>query len=404
MKRLTEAIAAELRDKAVAGGRDAYEFDSVAPGYFLRATPAGAVTHNAQARIAGRKPKITVGYWSKGMKVTEGRELARLAIADLRGGRDPALERRARQHATDAASITIKQFTEEWMATHARPKLKPKTVDDYGRMLTRYILPRLGNRTVAELSWSDVVKLHTGMKDKPRSANMTVDLIRIIMAHAVKAGLRKDNPARDVTRYRESPRERFLAPAEFARAVQAIDGAVTDGTIGPHAGAGLKLALYTGARRGEIHAACWSQVDWTRRFIRLPDSKGNVPRTLHLSEPALDVLRALPRHGPHIIGGGRGFLTVAWMAVRKRCGLDDVRLHDLRHSFASTALAAGTSLPMIGRLLGHKLARTTQRYAHLAADDVAAANDAVGEALAAMSTPPPRGAVVKLSTKRRGRR
>ena len=99
MRRITEAVAAELREKALATGKDAYEFDSLAPGYFLRATPKGVVALGAQVRAAGRKPKVTVGLWTKGMSVADGRELARLAVIDLREGRDPALERRVRQQA-----------------------------------------------------------------------------------------------------------------------------------------------------------------------------------------------------------------------------------------------------------------------------------------------------------------
>jgi integrase len=116
---------------------------------------------------------------------------------------------------------------------------------------------------------------------------------------------------------------------------------------------------------------------------------------------AMDVLRSLPRTGVHIIGGHRLFLSKAWTRLRQTCGLEDVRTHDLRHSYASAALAAGVPLAMVGRLLGHRRASTTERYAHLAAEDIGAAGDVVGAALAL--PPPATGTVVKLP-KRRGRR
>ena len=147
----------------------------------------------------------------------------------------------------------------------------------------------------------------------------------------------------------------------------------------------------------------WSDIDWSRRIIRLADSKANVPRTIHLNDAAIEVLQSLPRRvdTAAVIAGARGrALGDAWQITRKRCGLDAVRLHDLRHSFASLALASGVPLAMVGKLLGHKRASTTERYAHLAADDAAAANDIVGAALAAVTTRPTSGSVVKLPRRR----
>jgi integrase len=320
----------------------------------------------------------------------------------MRAGRDPSAERRARLHAATSAGKTVEKFADQWMVDHVLPKCKPKTADDYARLLKRHILPHLGNRPVVELTWKDVSDLHTKMKATPRAANMVVDLLRAMLGHAVRAKLRADNPAIDVTRYQERERERFLSPREFALATEAIDRALSEGVIDQRAAAGLKLVIHTGARRGEIQAAKWEHLDWSRRLIRLPDSKANVPRTIHLSAGALALLRTLPRTGPFIVGGYRGFLTSAWLAVRKRCGLDDCRLHDLRHSYASAALRAGVPLAMVGKLLGHKKSATTMRYAHLADDDAAAANETVGAALAGMTAPV--GATVVKLHRRRGRR
>jgi integrase len=402
MRRITEAVAAELREKALATGKDAYEFDSLAPGYFLRATPKGVVALGAQVRAAGRKPKVTVGLWTKGMSVADGRELARLAVIDLREGRDPALERRVRQQAAATKGVTIKDFADQWMTTHVRLKLKPTTATDYGRQLRRYILPALGHRTLADLDFSDVNALHVKMKRTPRMANYTIATLTVLVEHAIKLGLRRDNPCRAVTNYPERPRERFLSQREFVQAVEAIEGAVRDCAVSAAAGAALKFALYTGSRRGEICATRWIDVDFDRRLVRLPDSKTNTPRTVYLNDQALAVLRGLPRSGGSVFGGKQRWLTAAWATVRARCGLNDCRLHDLRHSYASAALRAGLPLALVGKLLGHKRASTTERYAHLAADDVAAAGDVVGAALADITAAPP-GTVVRLP-KRRGRR
>ena len=398
-KRITESVAAALQ--AEASDRDEFVFDALLSGYALRKTPGGVVIHIAIARAAGRKVRVCLGRWPE-MTTASARELARLAIADVREGRDPALERRARQRAAAVNGVTVSAYAEKWME-HVRLKLKAKTGRDYTHILQNHLLPAFGHRTIAELRPDDVDALHVKLKATPRMANYVVATLGVMMRHAIQAGLRHDNPARDVVRFREKARERFLSPREFAAAVEAIDKAVADKAISPRASAGLKLLAYTGARRSEVRAARWSDVDLARRLIRLPDSKTNTPRTIHLNDAALDVLHALPRDGTLVIGGGEAFLNAAWSVVRAGCGLDDVRVHDLRHSFASTALAAGVPLALVGRLLGHKRASTTERYAHLAADDAAAANDIVGAALAGMTSAPVSGTVVKLP-KRRGRR
>jgi integrase len=168
------------------------------------------------------------------------------------------------------------------------------------------------------------------------------------------------------------------------------------------------LALFTGARSGEITAIEWNHVDWQRRLIRLPDSKTNEPRTIHLSEAALEVLKTVPRIGRFVIAGAKPDepyknLGRAWIDIRANAGLADVRLHDLRHSYASLAAGRGVNLQMIGKLLGHKVPATTQRYAHLARDTVAAVNDELGAALQAAITkgslPPAK--VIKLRRRRR---
>jgi len=194
----------------------------------------------------------------------------------------------------------------------------------------------------------------------------------------------------------------------MGRAADAIDQAEWTGRIGPHGAAGLRLALFTGARSGEITAITWSCIDWQRKIVRLPDSKINEPRTIHLSDAAVEVLKTIPRVGRFVIAGDiedepYKNLGRAWIVVRKLAGLEDVRLHDLRHSYASLAASKGISLQTIGKLLGHSEPKTTARYAHLAADAIAAVNDQLGEAInAAIAKGSPLPAkVVKLRRRRR---
>jgi integrase len=383
MQKLTQALV----DAQTADGRDRFIFDSQLSGFALRTTPTGKRIFVAQGRVSGRKRRITIGYASD-MSLSKAREEALQTLAAMRGGVDPTAERKARLRASAAKTITIGQLSERWMAEFVILKLKPRTASDYRQLLARHILPALGNLTVAEIDRERIERLHLDMKKAPRRANYTAATVRALLSFAVRHGLRANNPALGIKPYRENKRERFLTEAEIGAAADAITSAEADGAIGPFAAAGLRLALFTGARSGEIASFKWEHVDWERRLIRLPDSKTNEPRTIHLSDAVLEVLRTTPHVGPFIVAGtkrGEAYksLTHAWGRARKYGGLNDVRLHDLRHSYASLAAGRGVSLHMIGKLLGHKDPATTQRYAHLARDAVQAVNDELGAVMQA---------------------
>jgi integrase len=394
-QRLTQAFV----DSQAATGRDRIIFDSLVPGLGLRITPTGTRIFLAQARIAGRKRRITVGY-APDMALSQARTEAHEVLGAMRRGVDPTADQKARLRAAAAKSTTFRELSERWMSEFVEPKLKPRTATDYRHLLASRILPLLGNLTVAEIDRAHVEQLHRHMRATPRRANYGVTVVRALLSFAVKHGLRSANPAAGIKLYRENKRERFLSETEIAAAADGIDKAEACGTVGPFAAAGLRLALFTGARSGEITSIRWEHIDWDRRFVRIPDSKNNEPRTIHLSDAAVEVLRKLPHVGPFVIAGmKRGVpyrnLTHAWGRARKLAGLEDVRLHDLRHSYASVAAARGVSLYTIGKLLGHKDPVSTQRYAHLARDVVQQTNDEIGAAMQA-AIKKPRGKVVKL--------
>ena len=404
-KRLTEEIVESL---AVDGG-DSLRMDSLQPGFGLRVTPAGRKIFIAQARCAGRVRRVTVGTWPE-MTVAKARGEAREMLQAMRRGTDPVADRKARQKAAEAGQLTVSALADRWLEEHVRLKLKPRTAADYEKLVEQRIKPALGTLIVGSVSREDIMGLHASMAKIPRRANYTIATIRALMSWAEDLGLRPSgsNPAKRIKLYRERVRERFLSEAEIAKAAEAVTEAEQRGIVGPHGAAGLRLALFTGARSGEITAAKWDHVDFKRRLIRLPDSKTNEPRTIHLSEAALEVIKAVPRVGIYVIAGSKKDepyknLGRAWIKVRALRGLDDVRLHDLRHSYASLAAGRGVSLQMIGKLLGHKVAATTQRYAHLARDAAAAVNDELGEAMTAAinARTPEAGNVVKMKPRKR---
>jgi integrase len=381
--RLTQELVAALPTD----GRDRLIFDAREPGFAVRVTPAGTKIFIAQARVDGQLRRTAVGRFPA-MTVSSARDAVREAVRDMRAGRDPKAEQTARAKAIAAGATTVEMFAERWLAEVVRPKRKPRTIADYERLLEHKIIPHLGHLVVERVTKEDVLKFHVAMQKTPRRANYTVSTFRAMMTYAEDCGLRPplSNPARRIEMYRERGRERFLSEDEIAKAADAISTAERDGIIGPHAAAGLRLALFTGARSGEVTAIEWAHIDWARKFVRLPDSKTNEPRTIHLSDAAMEVVKTVPRVGRYVIAGVKEDepyknLSRAWIKARKLAGLQDVRLHDLRHSFASLAAGRGVSLQMIGKLLGHRVPATTQRYAHLARDAVAAVNDELGEAM-----------------------
>jgi integrase len=401
-QRLTQAFV----DAQAANGSDRIIFDSQVSGLGLRVTPTGTRIFIAQGRVGRRKRRITVGF-ATDMTLAKARTEALHALAAMRGGVDPAAERKARVRAAAARETTIAALAEKWMADFVRPKLKPRTAHDYGQLLAKHILPALGHLAVGDIDHKDIERLHVDMAKTPRLANYTVTTVSGMLNFGIKHGLRPpaSNPARGIKMYRERPRERFLSEAEISTAAHAIEQAETDGKIGPFAAAGLRLALFTGARSGEVTAIQWDHIDWPRRLVRLPDSKTNEPRTIHLSDAAIEVLKTVHRVGPYVIAGvipqePYKNLSRAWIVARAYAGLEDVRLHDLRHSYASLAAGRGVPLQMIGKLLGHKVTATTARYAHLARDAASAVNDELGAAMQAAIAKKPAGKVVKLPRRR----
>jgi integrase len=219
-------------------------------------------------------------------------------------------------------------------------------------------------------------------------AAQCVALTSAIYAFAIERGLCAENPARGVKKAAVRKVERFLSEAEIARLAVALDAEV-QASGNPYPTAAIKLLLLTGCRRGEVVDLCWDYVDFEHNCLRLPDSKTGA-KIVYLNAPARALLQALPRlkNNPRVIPGIRAesasaAIDKAWPRVRQAANLADLRLHDLRHSFASVGAAGGLSLPIIGALLGHKHAATTARYAHLSADPLRAANEAVGERIAA---------------------
>jgi integrase len=383
-------------------------WDSDLKGFGVCAFPSGSKVYVAQYRKDGRSRRTTIGDHGR-LTPQEARSEAKKILGAVEQGVDPIEQRRAARGVR-----TLRDVADEFMRLHVAAKRKSRTYEEYERVLKLHILPAVGSRRITDIERKDIARLHAKLADRPVVANRSLAVISSIWSWAarrdeVRAG---DNPAKGIERNPEQGHERFLSMAEFGRLGDALAMAETVGlpwdvneakpkgkhaakeenrrTIAdPYAVAAIRLLIFTGARLREILHARWEYVDLDRGIIHLQDSKtGKKP--LYLSAAALDVLAKLPRieANPHLIpgerkGAPRVDLKRPWASITKAAKLDGLRLHDLRHSFASVGAGASMGLPIIGRLLGHSQPQTTARYSHLHADPLRRAADTIGATISA---------------------
>ena len=362
-------------------------------GFGVRVSPAGARTFIVKYRLpSGRVRWATIDRVGV-VTLDQARRRARQFLGVVAAGDDPLRRKDAARGAPTLAAVADR-FLEE----HVEARRKPATVRLYRLAIDSHIRPLLGQLTIAGASLADVVRLHHRLRATPYLANRVLAVLSKLLSWADHHGYRPagSNPCRGVEKYPEQSRRRYLSPAELKRLGAALRIAERYESIPPAAITVIRLLLLTGARVGEILSLRWSDVDLAGGALRLPDSKTG-RKTILLPELAVEILKAWPRFAgsPFVFPGeGHGVrkgqhrvsLTDPWAWVRCRARLADVRLHDLRHSFASVAVSDGQTLPVIGALLGHTQAATTQRYAHLMDDPLRAASDATAATIAAALT------------------
>ena len=369
-----------------ADGAEAVLWDSELKGFGVRVQRGDAKSFVLHYRVGtGRGAplrKLTIGRHGSPWTAELARAEAKRLLGLVAQGKDPAGAKAAAKVAP-----TVSELAERFLAEHAEAKRKASTAREYRRLLVHVVFPAIGKRKVADVTRRDIDRLHQARRETPTEANRALACLSTMFNIAERWGLRPDgsNPCRHVEKFPQRRRERFLSAEELARLGDAL--AAYDGS--PYAVAAVKLLVFTGARLGEVLGLRWEWIDFERGEARLPDSKTGA-KTLHLPPPALAVLSELPRldSNPYVIAGAKEGAALVnlekpWRAIRRPAGLDDVRLHDLRHAFASVAASSGMGLPIIGKMLGHSQPATTARYAHLASDPVKAAAAAVANKIAA---------------------
>jgi integrase len=375
--KLTDITCRKLAPPAT-GNRIYYE----GHGFGLRVTAAGARSFILSYRNRdGRARRLTIGdfgagAWSSAAARTEAAELRHR----IDRGEDPLGELQDERHAETVADLVAR-----FLAEHGS-RLKPKTLVDYRRMISRHVLPALGRHKVRGVTFTDVDRLHRQVsKTASYQANRVLAVCSVMFGLAIRWKMRTDNPCRDIARNREHNRERYLSDAELARLLAALDGYRDQRTA-----AIFRILLLTGSRRGEVLTMRWEDVDvgagsWVKPHGR---TKTKEQHTVPLSAAARAVLAelALEAVDPSgfIFPAGRGasgpMQTVEkpWRTICQAAGIANLRTHDLRHSYASMLASSGIGLHVIGRLLGHRKPSTTARYSHLTDTSLRDATERVG--------------------------
>jgi integrase len=404
--KLTKRAVDQLEPKA----GDYFVWDTDPKGFGVRVWPTGFKTWIVAYRpgAAGRntqKRRLTLGSTAT-LTPDEARRAAREQLAGVRLGSDPAGQRRA-----DRAIPTLSQLIDAYMSDEVKPKRAKGTSALYGIYFDKHVKGELGSRKATEITHNDVARLHREIgSDRKPTANRVVKALSGVFGYGSKhgktpAGL---NPTKGIELFSEEGHERYLTTDEMQRLGAALHEGETIGlpwqidettlnakhapkaenrleVLSPYVTGAIRL-LFTGCRLREILHLRWEDIDSERGLLFLPTSKTG-KKTIVLNAPALEVLTTLPRAGAYVIAGTdpekpRADIKRPWARITQRAGLAGVRIHDLRHSFASIGAGAGTGLPLVGKLLGHAQSSTTAKYAHLDADPLRRASEGISRQIA----------------------
>jgi len=367
-------------------GRDYQIFDTDVRGFSITIYPSGNRAFALDYRIGGRQRRMTIGRWPEWNTVA-ARERAKELRRDIDEGFDPLSLRESAREAPRVSDM-ITRYLEE----HT-PHLAPRNAADQYTIMHKLVAPDWGNRLVTEITKADVEKLLSkiaagrarpskakpnnrarklqGVKPTPVRANRVGEVLRKMFSLAVGWGWRDDNPASGFRRRLENERERFLTPEEIGRLAKALDAADDQRAAGI-----IRLCMLTGARVGEVRQARFEQFNldlgsWSKPAATTKQRKiHRIPISNEVATIVRQRQLLVPSGNPWLFPSDTPGQPVQeirrfWKAIQTEADLPGVRVHDLRHTFASLLVSGGASLEMIGKLLGHTQMQTTQRYAHL---------------------------------------
>jgi integrase len=385
MAKLTKRVVDALTTRE----KDYFVFDEEVMGFGIRVLPSGKKTYIAQYRSGGRTRRVKIGRATV-LTPDEARARAKELLGDVAKGENPAEGISAHRQAP-----TVSQICDRFYAVHVTQHCKPSTQAEYKRSLEIFVKPVLGTFKIGDVKRADISEFHHGLRDRPYQANRVLGVLSKMFNLTEVWGLRPDgsNPCRHVIKFKEHRRETILTQTQSVKLAQILDELSQDASESPFAIAAIRLLMLTGCRLGEIQTLKWEYL--REGMMILPDSKTG-RRHIPLPPMVKDVLAAVPRlpENPYVIAGeveGQHLtdLQRPWRRIRKLAGLEHVRIHDLRHTYASHALASGLDLVMVGKLLGHSQYQTTMRYIHLQDGQIREAAARVTDGMQFMLSPAP---------------
>ncbi len=388
-KRLIDAAKYEGNGKS-----QDIRWDDQLPGFGLRVYPTGRKAFVLSYRSSGRKHIMTVGTYGP-ITLDQARRKAKTYLAQVIDGGDPLDARRK-----VVRGKTMNDLCTDYLERYAKPRKKTWKEDE--RRIDRHIRPLWGGIKVKAIKRSDISTFHHKLgKTAPYEANRILALLSKMFELAGQWGFIEEgspNPAHKIEKFKEDKRDRWLTQEELPQLAEAIDR-----DPNTYVRAALWLYLLTGLRRSELLQLKWSNIDFNRNEIRLADTKAGRPHYVPLSTQAVQLIKTIPRldDNPHIFPGarqGKPLVNIGkpWNRIRKEANVEDVRLHDLRRTVGSWLVQSGKSLHLVGRVLGHSNATTTQIYARFAQDHVKEALEAHGEQIIGVAGKRPVGKVTKL--------
>jgi len=382
---------------------DTFLWDSDVKGFGLRVKPSGVKSYVLKYRLGPLTKRITIGRHGSPWTPEEARERALALLRDVKQGRDPATDKADARNA-----LTVRELADLYLAEGPAEKPNKKTSSwaaDRSN-IERHVKLLLGRKIVSALTQAEIAKfqadvaagksradIKTGKRGRAiveggrGTAARSLAVLAAMMQFAVGRKLVPANPAKGVRLLNGEKKERFLSEAEVARLADTLAAMEREHRLSLIAATAVRLLLLTGCRKSEILTLRWDWVDFERASLRLPDSKTGA-KVVPLAAAAMELLSTLPRTSAYVLPAAKGAghymgLQKDWERIRVRASLPGLRVHDLRHSFASFAVADGHTLFMVGKVLGHKQARTTEGYAHLAADPVRAVAERTAARIAA---------------------
>ena len=363
-KKLTKTLVEGL----VPNHKDYFVWDNELRGFGIKVTTKGRKVFVIQYRIAGVgcSKRMTIGVHGE-LHIKRARDEAKDLLHDARKGNDP----RADLCEIKAAS-TMSEVLDIFYDEHVKRYLKPSTIENYELIRRVHLQPAFGKLKLTDMSRERVTRFHAKYQNEPYSGNKLLAILSKFFNWCEQRELisQGTNPCRHIQKFKEPARERYLNADEIKRLIAVLDSAVENGLAMPSAVNAIRLLMLTGARRNEVLSLKWEYVDLEQEVINLPDSKSG-KKTITLSDKAATLLRSIERgSNPFVFPGQKVDAQLVnikspWQRIRSAADLEDLRLHDLRHTYASLAINNGVALELISKLLGHAQLRTTQRYAHL---------------------------------------